>query len=141
MTENTQAALRGCDDTTCHEDCASCPSAQRQGTSKGLPQKAKIDVKHVILVLSGKGGVGKSTVSVNLAFSLAGHGKNVGLLDLDFHGPNIPKMLGIEKERPAMLPHAIEPVHATGKVAVMSIALLLPETGTPVVWRGPMKMT
>jgi ATP-binding protein involved in chromosome partitioning len=141
MTEHTQEAQRACDDTTCHEDCATCPSAHRQGTSKGLPRKATIDVKHVILVLSGKGGVGKSTVSVNLAFSLAGHGKNVGLLDLDFHGPNIPKMLGIEKERPAMLPHAIEPVHATGKVAVMSIALLLPDTGTPVVWRGPMKMT
>ena len=56
-------------------------------------------------MLSGKGGVGKSTVSVNLAFALANHGKNVGLLDLDFHGPNIPKMLGIEKQRPALLSH------------------------------------
>ena len=69
---------------------------------KGLPPKAKIDVKHVILVLSGKGGVGKSTVSVNLAFALAHNGKNVGLLDLDFHGPSIPKMLGIEDQRPAV---------------------------------------
>ena len=81
----------------------------------GLPPKAKIDVKHVILVLSGKGGVGKSTVSVNLAFALANHGKKVGLLDLDFHGPNIPKMLGIEDQRPAVLANAIEPVHVTGK--------------------------
>jgi ATP-binding protein involved in chromosome partitioning len=105
-----------------------------------LPPKAKIDVKHVILVLSGKGGVGKSTVSVNLAFALANHGKKVGLLDLDFHGPNIPKMLGIEDQRPAVLAKVIEPVRVTGNLAVMSMAFLLPDTSTPVVWRGPMKM-
>ena len=115
-------------------------STPPQGAQKGLPPKAKIDVRHVILVLSGKGGVGKSTVSVNLAYALAGHGKKVGLLDLDFHGPNIPKMLGIEDQRPAVLAHTIEPVHVTGNLAVMSMAFLLPDTSTPVVWRGPMKM-
>jgi len=140
MTANEKTPERGCDDTSCTENCATCPSAHHGSTPKGLPQKAKIDVKHVILVLSGKGGVGKSTVSVNLAFALANHGKNVGLLDLDFHGPNIPKMLGIEKSRPALLPHAIEPVHVTGNLGVMSMAFLLPDTSTPVVWRGPMKM-
>jgi ATP-binding protein involved in chromosome partitioning len=97
-------------------------------------------VKHVILVLSGKGGVGKSTVSVNLAFALASHGRKVGLLDLDFHGPSIPKMLGIENQRPAVLANSIEPVHVTGNLAVMSMAFLLPDTSTPVIWRGPMKM-
>ena len=105
-----------------------------------LPPKAKIDVRHVILVLSGKGGVGKSTVSVNLAYALANKGNNVGLLDLDFHGPNIPKMLGIEDLRPAVLKKTIEPVHVTGNLAVMSMAFLLPDTSTPVIWRGPMKM-
>jgi ATP-binding protein involved in chromosome partitioning len=105
-----------------------------------LPPKAKIDVKHVILVLSGKGGVGKSTVSVNLASALSAHGRKVGLLDLDIHGPNIPKMLGIEDQRPAVLVHTLEPVHVTGNLAVMSMAFLLPDTSTPVVWRGPMKM-
>jgi ATP-binding protein involved in chromosome partitioning len=128
----------------CDENCSSCSSGQPQNTPqsapKGLPPKAKIDAKHVILVLSGKGGVGKSTVSVNLAFALANHGKKVGLLDLDFHGPNIPKMLGIEDQRPAVLAHTIEPVHVTGNLAVMSMAFLLPDTSTPVVWRGPMKM-
>ncbi len=129
----------------CNENCSSCSSGQPQNAPKsapkGLPPKAKIDVKHVILVLSGKGGVGKSTVSVNLAFALANHGKKVGLLDLDFHGPNIPKMLGIEDQRPAVLAHTIEPVHVTGNLAVMSMAFLLPDTSTPVVWRGPMKMS
>jgi ATP-binding protein involved in chromosome partitioning len=124
----------------CDENCSSCASAQPHSAPKGLPPKAKIDVKHVILVLSGKGGVGKSTVSVNLAYALANHGKKVGLLDLDFHGPNIPKMLGIEDQRPAVLAHTIEPVHVTGNLAVMSMAFLLPDTSTPVVWRGPMKM-
>jgi ATP-binding protein involved in chromosome partitioning len=108
--------------------------------SKGLPPKAKIDVKHVILVLSGKGGVGKSTVSVNLAYALSAHGRNVGLLDLDIHGPNIPKMLGIEDQRPAVLENVIEPIHVTGNLSVMSMGFLLPDTSTPVIWRGPMKM-
>lgn len=107
---------------------------------KGLPPKAKIDVKHVILVLSGKGGVGKSTVSTNLASALAAHGRQVGLLDLDIHGPNIPKMLGIENERPVVLEKSMEPVHVTGKLSVMSMAFLLPDTSSPVIWRGPMKM-
>jgi ATP-binding protein involved in chromosome partitioning len=105
-----------------------------------LPPKAKIDVRHVILVLSGKGGVGKSTVSVNLAYALANKGNRVGLLDLDIHGPNIPKMLGIEDQRPAVLGKTIEPIHLTGDLAVMSMAFLLPDTSTPVIWRGPMKM-
>jgi ATP-binding protein involved in chromosome partitioning len=107
---------------------------------KGLPPKAKIDVKHVILVLSGKGGVGKSTVSINLASALSAHGRNVGLLDLDIHGPNIPKMLGIEDQRPAVIGKIMEPVHVTGTLAVMSMAFLLPDTSTPVIWRGPLKM-
>jgi ATP-binding protein involved in chromosome partitioning len=129
------------EEKTCDEKkCDTCPSAQQCSQPKALPPKAKIDVKHVILVLSGKGGVGKSTVSVNLAFALANHGKNVGLLDLDFHGPNIPKMLGIEDKRALVLAKAIEPVHVTGNLAVMSMAFLLPNTSTPVIWRGPMKM-
>jgi ATP-binding protein involved in chromosome partitioning len=107
---------------------------------KGLPPKAKIDVNHVILVLSGKGGVGKSTVSANLAYALAAHGRMVGLLDLDIHGPNIPKMLGIEDQRPAVLEKNLDPVHVTGNLAVMSMAFLLPDTSSPVIWRGPMKM-
>jgi len=115
-------------------------SGQPHSQPKVQVQKAKIDVKHVILVLSGKGGVGKSTVSVNLAFALANHGKNVGLLDLDFHGPTIPKMLGIEGKRALFFVNAIEPVHVTGNLAVMSMAFLLQDTSTPVIWRGPMKI-
>ncbi len=92
------------------------------------------------MVLSGKGGVGKSTVSVNLAYALSSHGYRVGLLDLDMHGPNIPKMLGIEDHKLAILGERIEPVHVTGKLSVISMAFLLPDTSTPIIWRGPMKM-
>jgi ATP-binding protein involved in chromosome partitioning len=125
------------DPAKCNSTCA---PAQTPSAPRGLPPKAKIDVKHVILVLSGKGGVGKSTVSTNLASALAAHGRQVGLLDLDMHGPNIPKMLGIEDQRPAVLEKNMEPVHVTGNLAVMSMAFLLPDASTPVIWRGPMKM-
>jgi ATP-binding protein involved in chromosome partitioning len=140
MTELPSTPGENCEEETCDKNCSSCSSAQPAKSPKGLPPKAKIDVKHVILVLSGKGGVGKSTVAVNLAFALSNHGRNTGLLDLDIHGPSIPKMLGIEDQRPSVLGKTLEPVHVTGTLAVMSIAFLLPDTSSPVIWRGPMKM-
>jgi len=127
----------------CNHECNGCASASTCSDAKstgGLPPKVKIDVKHVVLVLSGKGGVGKSTVSVNLAYALANHGYHVGLLDLDMHGPNIPKMLGIEDQKFAIMDNRIEPVHVTGMLSVVSIAFVLPDTSTPLIWRGPMKM-
>jgi ATP-binding protein involved in chromosome partitioning len=126
---------------SCSHECSSCSTAGTCSDSKpGLPPKADIDVKHVILVLSGKGGVGKSTVSVNLAYALSSHGYHVGLLDLDMHGPNIPKMLGIEDHKLSTLGNKIEPVHVTGSLSVISMAFLLPDKSTPIIWRGPMKM-
>ena len=99
-------------DAECDSECASCKTASTCSSAKkgqaGLPPKADIDVKHVIMVLSGKGGVGKSTVSVNLAYALSAHGKKVGLLDLDMHGPNVPKMLGIEDHKLAVMGNRIE---------------------------------
>jgi Mrp family chromosome partitioning ATPase len=129
----------------CSQECEGCPSAatceSAKATSAGLPRKSEIDVKHVILVLSGKGGVGKSTVSVNLAFALAAHGYRTGLMDLDIHGPNIPKMLGVENQRLTTLGTMIEPIRVTGNLAVVSMGFLLPDISTPVIWRGPMKMS
>jgi len=128
----------------CNSECSSCKTASTCASAKkgqaGLPPKADIDVKHVIMVLSGKGGVGKSTVSVNLAYALSAHGKKVGLLDLDMHGPNVPKMLGIEDHKLSVMGDHIEPVHVTGMLSVISMAFLLPDTSTPIIWRGPMKM-
>jgi ATP-binding protein involved in chromosome partitioning len=131
-------------DEECKSECSSCATASTCASAKkgqaGLPPKAAIDVKHVIMVLSGKGGVGKSTVSVNLAYALSAHGRKVGLLDLDMHGPNVPKMLGIEDHKLAMMDDRIEPVRVTGSLSVISMAFLLPDTSTPIIWRGPMKM-
>ena len=129
------------DKDSCSHECSGCTSAGTCSDAKaGLPPKADIDVKHVILVLSGKGGVGKSTVSVNLSYALSSHGYKVGLLDLDLHGPSIPKMLGIEEHKLSTFGNKIEPVRVTGALSVISMAFLLPDKSTPIIWRGPMKM-
>ena len=95
------------------------------------------NVKHIIAVASGKGGVGKSTTAVNLALALQAEGSRVGLLDADIYGPSQPLMLGVPEERPAQRgSQLLEPVIAHG-LQTMSIGYLLTEN-TPVVWRGPM---
>ncbi len=96
-------------------------------------------IKHQILVLSGKGGVGKSTVAVNLAMSLALAGKSVGLLDIDIHGPSVPKILGLEKEIVQTSGDTILPVEMIGNLKVMSIGFLLRGSDDAVIWRGPLK--
>jgi len=97
-------------------------------------------IKHKIIVLSGKGGVGKSTISVNLAFTLSEKKYNVGLLDSDLHGPSIPKMLGIEDGRPEPTDTGFNPVSVSPNLKVMSIGFLLMDKDSPVIWRGPLKM-
>ena len=93
-------------------------------------------VKNVIAVASGKGGVGKSTVSVNLAVALARAGAAVGLLDADITGPNIPMMLGVEGQPTSSAANKIVPLERHG-VKVISIQFFVPE-GQPIVWRGPL---
>ncbi len=126
-------------ENTCRGDCSSCSSGKE--TTGVLPPRAAINVKHVVLVLSGKGGVGKSTVAVNLAMALSHQGYETGLLDLDIHGPNIGKMLGIEDRRLECLDARMEPIRFGPTLRVISMAFVLPDTSTPVVWRGPMKMS
>ena len=109
------------------------------------PQESKLvknmrAIKNKIMVMSGKGGVGKSTVAANLAARLADRGYKVGILDADIHGPSIPKMFGIEDERPTVDENGIVPVAVTENLVVMSVALLLPDRDAPVIWRGPAKM-
>ncbi len=96
-------------------------------------------IKHKIVVLSGKGGVGKSTVAANLAISLALGGKTVGLLDVDFHGPSIPKIMGLEGQRPEMSGQNLKPIEFSNNLKVMSLGMLV-DTDDAVIWRGPMKM-
>ncbi len=96
-------------------------------------------IGHKILVLSGKGGVGKSTVAANLALFLGEQGNKVGLLDIDIHGPSIPKLLGLENSRAEGSEHKILPVSVGENLKVMSIGFLLDRSDTAVIWRGPMK--
>jgi len=96
-------------------------------------------IKYRYLVLSGKGGVGKSSVAVNLAAWLAKQGRRVGLLDVDIHGPSIPKLLNLEGSKPHTTEDKIEPVVYDGSLKVMSIGLILNDQNEAVIWRGPMK--
>jgi Mrp family chromosome partitioning ATPase len=96
-------------------------------------------IKHKILVLSGKGGVGKSTVSAQLAFSLAAQGKEVGLLDVDICGPSIPRMLGLEGSEVHHSMSGWSPVYVEENLGVMSIGFMLPSKNDAIIWRGPRK--
>jgi Mrp family chromosome partitioning ATPase len=110
-------------------------------------QDAKIkdklaQIEHKIMVMSGKGGVGKSTVSINLAIGLSLQNFYVGLLDVDLHGPNVPKMLGLEGGELQKRPDGtVGPVYYSPNLKFMSVEPLLPDKDSAVMWRGPMKMS
>jgi ATP-binding protein involved in chromosome partitioning len=96
-------------------------------------------IKHKIAVISGKGGVGKSTVTVNLATAFAKKGKCVGVLDADIHGPSVPRLLGLEGQQARTSSTGVHPVDGPLGMKVMSIDFFLPEQA-PTIWRGPLKM-
>jgi Mrp family chromosome partitioning ATPase len=96
-------------------------------------------VRRKLVVLSGKGGVGKSTVAANLAAVLADQGNLVGLLDVDVHGPSIPRLMGLEGSVVSGAGNCILPVRARERLWVMSIGFLLKSTRDAVIWRGPLK--
>jgi ATP-binding protein involved in chromosome partitioning len=98
-------------------------------------------VKHKVAVISGKGGVGKSTITVNLAAAFALHGKRVGILDADIHGPSVPRLLGLTGQQVKVGPPGAFPVTGPLGMKVVSIDFFLPEEKTPTIWRGPLKMT
>ena len=115
-------------------------ASNKPGPSDSAMDNLK-DVKHKLIVMSGKGGVGKSTVAVNLAFSLAAKGKKVGILDADIHGPSVPKLLGVPNI-PLMTTKSgkIAPMAISSSISAISMAFLLRDKDSPVIWRGPVKM-
>ena len=122
----------------CSGSCESCSQScgERKAESLLAAQNAKSNVKHVIAVVSGKGGVGKSTVTSLLAVAMRKLGYSVGILDADLTGPSIPQAFGLH-EPAAGSDDGILPAVTTDGIKVMSVNLLLPDAADPVVWRGP----
>lgn len=118
------------------EMTATVTSANPMAAQTNNPNHPLARVKNLIAVGSGKGGVGKSTVAVNLAVALAKTGAKVGLIDADIYGPSIPTMFGLKDEKPAVLGKTLIPIEKYG-VKLMSIGFLV-DPKTAVVWRGPM---
>ena len=125
-----------CNNTSCDKaSCEGCSSSKKQQSFQA-EMNAQSNVKHVIGVVSGKGGVGKSFVTGSLANMMAAQGYKVGILDADITGPSIPKMYGIH-EKAKGDGENIFPCEAKDGTKIMSINLLLPEEDDPVIWRGP----
>ncbi|CAI9766724.1 unnamed protein product [Fraxinus pennsylvanica] len=126
-----------CDGCPNQEACATAPKGPDPDLVAIVERMAK--VKHKMLVLSGKGGVGKSTFSAQLSFALAAMNFQVGLLDIDICGPSIPKMLGLEGQEIHQSNFGWSPVYVESNLGVMSIGFMLPNPDDAVIWRGPRK--
>lgn len=98
------------------------------------------NIKHIIMVMSNKGGVGKSTVALNLAYGLSGRGKSVGIMDADLHGPSLAMMSGAKGELLADRSGKIVPLEIGPNLKIISLALLFQDQDNPIIWRGPLKM-
>lgn len=130
---------------SCSSSCSSCSSASSCGGScpsgaAAEPQKTQAqqlsNIKNVIVVMSGKGGVGKSSFSSLIAIALQKMGKKVGILDGDITGPSIPKLFGV-KGLPEVSEYGAYPLKSKGDISIMSMNLMLQNEEEPVVWRGP----
>ena len=129
------------------------PKKDSSCATKKLPSREEIEelkeklalqdnlrgVRHKIIVLSGKGGVGKSTVAVNIAVALSLKGQKVGIMDVDIHGPSIPKMLGLEKHVLRGAEAGLAPIVYTDNLRVISIGFILRTENDAVIWRAPLK--
>ena len=124
--------------------CGSCgPQSECQDRSRQKDLKLKENlgrIRHKLVVLSGKGGVGKSSIASNLAAGLALSGSRVGLLDVDVHGPSIPRLFGLENSRPAVQDKKLLPLIWNSNLKIMSLGFLLQNREESVIWRGPVKM-
>ena len=152
MSDVPDTANAGCVGTSSAEagkadGCAGCPNqkacasgaARAPDPALGAVAQRMSEIKHKVLVLSGKGGVGKSSFSTQLAFALAAQGKQVGLLDVDLCGPSIPRMLGLQGQEVHQSASGWSPVYVDDNLGVMSIGFMLPNADDAVIWRGPRK--
>lgn len=127
-----------CSDSSCAAHDKGVQENDEQFQRRQALESRLCKINKRILVMSGKGGVGKSTTAVNLAIALSQQGHRVGLLDVDLHGPSLPKMLGLEGERPKGSEDGIYPLEFAG-LKLMSIGFLLENSSDAMIIRGPMK--
>lgn len=120
--------------------CAGGPNPEADEMDLRLARNMDM-IRHKLVVMSGKGGVGKSTVSLYLALGLAARGSKVGLLDVDLHGPSISRMLGIAQHAPVQEEQQlISPITVEHGLKVLSLEMLMPDRESSVIWRGPLKI-
>jgi len=133
MTENTNSNIQNSEQAR----------EEKITASKKLNEQLKQNmskIKHKILVLSNKGGVGKSSVAINLAYSLSEKGFKVGILDADLHGPSVAIMLGFEGKKLQGSSEGIIPMNVSSNLVAVSMASLIETSDAPLIWRGPLKM-
>jgi len=126
--------MKSCDT----KSCATCTDKNKQSREE-MVHCNMLRIKHKLLVMSGKGGVGKSSVATYLALTLAREGYRVGLLDVDLHGPSIPKLLGLRGILNTGPDNRIVPQEYSSNLKVVSIESMLEDTDSAVIWRGPLK--
>jgi len=127
------------EDHACGGGCQSQCGGQEQDQDAKLRRSLQ-RIRNKLVVLSGKGGVGKSSVATNLAVGLARQGQKVGLMDVDVHGPSIPRLLHLEESRPSAVEEGLIPIKWEDNLSVISLGFFLPAKSDSVIWRGPVKM-
>ncbi len=116
------------------------PDPQKIEEQKDAAVKTSLQkIKHKIIVMSGKGGVGKTSTAVNLSLALAEAGHRVGVMDVDLHGPDVPRMLGLDGMPELMSNKKLSPLKYSENLSVMSIESFIPSKDDAIIWRGPMK--
>lgn len=127
-------------DTTCGS-CSTKGTCQDKSDQDAGLHKSLSRIKHKFVVLSGKGGVGKSSTAANIAVGLSLAGKKVGLMDVDVHGPTIPRLLNLTGSRPKAQARKLKPISWSENLSVISLGFLIPNQEDSVIWRGPIKMS
>jgi len=126
--------MGNCQDGSCGMDQKRAAEQQDESIKSALGK-----IKHKFMVMSGKGGVGKTSVSVNLAMTLAQKGFSVGIMDVDIHGPDVPRMLGLSGEMAVGDGNKLGPLRYSDNLYAISIESLMPNKDEAVIWRGPLK--
>lgn len=128
-----------CKDGACGSRAGASPHQQQQAEQDREMDACLKRIRHKFLVMSGKGGVGKTSVSVNLALALAAKGRKVGIMDVDIHGPDVPRMLGLSGMMEMSDQKKLIPIPYSGTLSAVSIESLMSGKDDAIIWRGPMK--